>query len=443
MITGTGSGCCNSFIFNDDGDVFDFSSDTFGFRLKDNEVMDQINTPPFKEDVSSSQFDDSLPRSVIFPSVYDASSKQQQRQNSMALANTSSQVVMGLASFNSNTSRKPISLEGYSIGDEAKLNDLFSFDLCRELSNEDAALDAKSLEVGDAAFILKSDCKWTYAILIDKVVVPDGQSALTFEIGSSRKTFMEAQWGKYVRAIKTTDGTVTDRNAATLMESDPDLSYYESSDSEEDSLNDDSDDSNHDADDTADDTNLARPKGILRNKKDNALDRYLKSKAKVVSRKRSEGSAGYSVQFVHFDITEDAAEEQSLASFFSQRDDYSVMQTDGQPQLVTKVYHTKNHRYMKKRQKNAMRRPELAVMSTSPESSTADSSESWHVGQLLSMFARPVYPCEFYPLQPTDVDESDVIKHEEDNVEETFTIECELQEAEDDMFHEVHVIAVM
>ena len=275
--------------------------------------------------------------------------------------------------------------------------------------------------------------------MIDKTADPDGQRALMFEIGadSSCKTFMEPQWGKYVRAIKTTDGTVADRNAATLMESDPDLSYYASSDSdEEESLND-SDHTNHDADDTGDDTSLARPKGILRNKKDNALDRYLKSKAKVVSRKRSEGSAGYSVQFVHFDITEDAAEEQSLASFFSQRDDYSVMQTDGQPQLVTKVYHTKNHRYMKKRKnnkRNGMR---------SPESSTADSNESWHVGQLLSMLARPVYPLEFYPLQSTDVHEAGAIKKEGDNVEEPFTIECELQDVEDDMFHEVHVIAVM
>ena len=90
-----------------------------------------------------------------------------------------------------------------------------------------------------------------------------------------------------------------------------------------------------------------------------------------------------------------------------------------------------------------VQRPELAVISTSPESSTTDSSESWYVGQLLSMLARPVYPLEFYPLQPTDVHEAGVIKHGEDNVEEPFTIECELQDAEDDMFHEVHVIAVV
>ena len=383
---------------------------------------------PSKVISSSSQLNNSSPRSVIFPSVYDApTTKQQQRHNSIGL---------GVTSLNSNATRKPISLEGYSIGDSAKLNDLFSFDLCRELSKEDAALEAKSLEVGDAAFILRSDCKWTYAILIDKsVVVPGGQSALRFEVGAdnSRKTFMEAQWGKYVRVIKTTDSTVAESNAATEMEDDPNLLYYESSDSDEESLNG-SDHADHDAD-TADDTNRARPKGILRNKKENALDRYLKSKAKVVERNRREGSAGYSVQFV--DITEDAAEEESLTSFFDQRED-SVMQTPGQLQLVTKVYHSKNNRYTKKRKNgknNGLQRPELAANSPSSESTSSEPSESWHARHLLSKLARPVYP-----RQSKGVDGADVIKCEGDIVEESLTIECELQDDDDEKYHEVHIL---
>jgi hypothetical protein len=251
----------------------------------------------------------SSPRSVMSAKVHDSTptQQQQQQQSEMFRAEKSSSddnapPPMGLTHFNSNATRDPISLEGYSIGDEAKLND-FSLDI----SKEDAALEAKSLEVGDAAFILRSDCKWTYSILIDKAVVPHGQSALRFEVGAdnSRKTFMEAQWGKYIRVIKTTEqSTVVGETPTTAVakkgddayapSEDPDLSYYES-DSDEDILN------YYANEDAIDVTNSARPKGILRNKGVNSLDRYLR--AKVVERKRSQGNSGYSV---HFDTTDDA-----------------------------------------------------------------------------------------------------------------------------------------
>ena len=225
--------------------------------------------------------------------------------------------------------------------------------------------------------------------------------------------------------------------AANWMESDPDLLYYESSDSDEEPLND-SDHSNHDAD-TADDTNPARPKGILRNKEENALDRYLKSKAKVDARNRSEGSVGYSVQFAHH---EDDAEEESFTSVFDQRENYYVMQTPGQLQLVAKVYHKKIDRYTKKRKNrknNGLQRPELAVTSLSPESTSSQSSESrHHVRQLLSKLARQVLP-----RQSTDVDGAGVVEDEEDIVEESLTIECELQDDDDDTFHVVHILTAM
>ncbi|KAL7428940.1 hypothetical protein ACHAXM_001481 [Skeletonema potamos] len=252
------------------------------------------------------------PRSVIFTKAHGSTPAQQKQQNEVLRAEKSNAddtapQSMGLTYFNSDVTRDPISLEGYSIGDEANLEDL-----PLDISKEDAALEAKSLEVGDAAFILRSDCKWTYSIVIDKAVVPNGQSALRFEVGAdnSRKTFMEAQWGKYIRVIKATkQNTVGKRNLTTAVvkksedanvvtPEDPDLSYYES-DSDEDTLN---DYANEDANqDSAEVKNSARLKGILRNKGENSLDRYLKSK--VVERRRSEGNAGYSV---HFNTTDDA-----------------------------------------------------------------------------------------------------------------------------------------
>eukprot|EP00985_Skeletonema_marinoi_P035445 scaffold46564_cov183-Skeletonema_marinoi.AAC.1 len=150
--------------------------------------------------------------------VYDSSP-----QSIITVGDDASQV-MGLTSLINNTTRKSISGKGYSVGDEANLMD-FSVDI----SKEDAAFEANSLEVGDAAFILRSGGKWTYAIIIDKAMVPDGQYALRFEVGAdnSRKTFMEAQWGKYVRVIKASNSTAAESNAATVMATDPDLSYYE------------------------------------------------------------------------------------------------------------------------------------------------------------------------------------------------------------------------
>ncbi len=88
------------------------------------------------------------------------------------------------------------SLPTYKLGDEGKPNHFNA-----STSREAAAVEAKSLEVGDAAFIKRSDLKWTYAIVTEKIV---GDSlSLRFEVDNehNRKSFPEAQWGKYIRVI--------------------------------------------------------------------------------------------------------------------------------------------------------------------------------------------------------------------------------------------------
>ena len=88
------------------------------------------------------------------------------------------------------------SLPTYKLGDEGKPNHFNA-----ATSREAAAVEAKSLEVGDAAFIKRSDLKWTYAIVTEKIV---GDSvSLRFEVDNehNRKSFPEAQWGKYIRVI--------------------------------------------------------------------------------------------------------------------------------------------------------------------------------------------------------------------------------------------------
>jgi len=407
--------------------VFDFLADfngAFGLMERDEAGMGvrKIQTTPSRTAVALSNY--SSPRSVIFPSIYDTPTKQQQRQSAMFRAKKCTEAMgLSLTSFNSNDTGKPISLEEYSIGDKAELNDLLSLDISRE----DAALEAKSLEVGDAAFILRSDYNWTYAVVIDKAVVPDGQSSLRFEVGAdkSRKTFFEAQWGKYVRVIKTTSRAV------------PGLSYSESRRSDK---------ANQDA---VDNTNLARPKpkGILRNKENNPG-------RKLVERSKSDGDVGHRVQFVQSNTMYYDAE----SKIFAGRKEDSVMQTPTQLELLTTVCYKKNEAKKKKnRKKKGLERPELATtfwnavadaadtaVSPSSENNTSTQaktevkeSESWDVRQLLSKLAQPVFP-----WRPTDsADKDDAITSEKDIVEESLTIECELRD--DEQFHEIHIVTSM
>jgi hypothetical protein len=95
------------------------------------------------------------------------------------------------------TSRVPVHLPTYKLGDEGKPNHLNA-----STSREAAAVEAKSLNVGDAAFIKRSDLKWTYAVVTEK---SEGDSVvLRFEVDKdkNRKSFPEAQWGKYIRVIQ-------------------------------------------------------------------------------------------------------------------------------------------------------------------------------------------------------------------------------------------------
>lgn len=101
--------------------------------------------------------------------------------------------------------REPIYLPTYKLGDEGKPNH-FAASTSREL----AAIEAKTLTGGDAAFIKRSDLKWTYAVVMELVQPPPGEDGkpattiLRFEVDKdkNRKSFPEAQWGKYIRVIK-------------------------------------------------------------------------------------------------------------------------------------------------------------------------------------------------------------------------------------------------
>ncbi|KAL9188660.1 hypothetical protein ACHAXT_007038 [Thalassiosira profunda] len=96
------------------------------------------------------------------------------------------------------SSRAPFALPTYALGDEGK-PDHFA----PAVSRETAAEEAKALDVGDAAFIKRSDLKWTYALVTEKVTENDS-TVLRFEVDvdKNRKSFPEAQWGKYIRVIK-------------------------------------------------------------------------------------------------------------------------------------------------------------------------------------------------------------------------------------------------
>jgi len=101
----------------------------------------------------------------------------------------------------SSSSRAPIAIPTYALGDEGKPNHFVA-----STSREDAAVDAKDLAIGDAAFIKRSDLKWTYAIVTERME-NDGSTILRFEVDKdkNRKSFPEAQWGKYIRVIKIDD----------------------------------------------------------------------------------------------------------------------------------------------------------------------------------------------------------------------------------------------
>ena len=93
--------------------------------------------------------------------------------------------------------RAPVYLPTYKLGDEGQPNHLNA-----SISREAAAIEAKALIVGDAAFIKRSDLKWTYAILTERI---EGEPVvLRFEVDKerNRKSFPEAQWGKYVRVLE-------------------------------------------------------------------------------------------------------------------------------------------------------------------------------------------------------------------------------------------------
>jgi len=95
------------------------------------------------------------------------------------------------------TTRTPHRIEGYSLGDEGKPE---HFDA--GMSRKDASDAAAELRVNDAAFIKRSDLKWTYAIISE--MIEDGVTTLRFDVDTekNRKSFPQNQWGKYIRVIK-------------------------------------------------------------------------------------------------------------------------------------------------------------------------------------------------------------------------------------------------
>ena len=111
--------------------------------------------------------------------------------------------------------RPPITLPSYTLGTEAALHHYNP-----TATREESALAAASLRVNDAAFIKRSDLKWTYAVVTERNVGEDGKVTLRFEVDESknRKSFPEGQWGKYIRVIqeeKADSETPTTTEAAT------------------------------------------------------------------------------------------------------------------------------------------------------------------------------------------------------------------------------------
>jgi len=105
------------------------------------------------------------------------------------------------------TPRAPVHLPTYTLGTEGRPNHFTA-----ATARDSAAAEAKSLTVGDAAFIKRSDLKWTYAIVTERVEAgadakegdaADGNVILRFEVDAekNRKSFPQNQWGKYIRVI--------------------------------------------------------------------------------------------------------------------------------------------------------------------------------------------------------------------------------------------------
>lgn len=106
--------------------------------------------------------------------------------------------------------KRPVSLPNYSIGMEGQPTHFNA-----SSTREEAAAAAASLRVGDAAFIKRSDLKWTYALVTERNVTNDGVT-LRFEVddAKNRKSFPDSQWGKYIRVISVKEDTKSD---ATLI----------------------------------------------------------------------------------------------------------------------------------------------------------------------------------------------------------------------------------
>lgn len=94
--------------------------------------------------------------------------------------------------------RIPIAIEGLALGDEGQLTHFNAL-----ATREEAAAAAKELEIGDAAFIKRSDLKWTYAVVAEKDTTDAEGIVLRFDVDvdKNRKSFPEKQWGKYIRVI--------------------------------------------------------------------------------------------------------------------------------------------------------------------------------------------------------------------------------------------------
>eukprot|EP00573_Skeletonema_grethae_P002724 CAMPEP_0201686108 /NCGR_PEP_ID=MMETSP0578-20130828/670_1 /ASSEMBLY_ACC=CAM_ASM_000663 /TAXON_ID=267565 /ORGANISM="Skeletonema grethea, Strain CCMP 1804" /LENGTH=592 /DNA_ID=CAMNT_0048170113 /DNA_START=25 /DNA_END=1803 /DNA_ORIENTATION=+ len=94
--------------------------------------------------------------------------------------------------------RAPIKIEGLTLGDEGQLTHFNAL-----ATREEAAAAAKDLEIGDAAFIKRSDLKWTYAVVAEKDTTDAEGIILRFDVDvdKNRKSFPEKQWGKYIRVV--------------------------------------------------------------------------------------------------------------------------------------------------------------------------------------------------------------------------------------------------
>ena len=109
----------------------------------------------------------------------------------------------------------PIALPGYTIGTEASTSH-YNVNATRK----EAAASAASLRVGDAAFIKRSNLKWTYAVVTERNVDANGSGViLRFEVDATknRKSFPEKQWGKYIRVIATDDDASAAQEASTAQ----------------------------------------------------------------------------------------------------------------------------------------------------------------------------------------------------------------------------------